>query len=67
MTGLQFDTIVGNQNELEKKVNYLYEKIEQLSRLVNLLCSKTVVISDVDKEIEKIRIDMNSLKDEKEA
>ena len=67
MTGLQFDTIVSNQNELKKKVDYLIEKIEQLSRLVGILCSKTVVISDVDKEVEKIKIDVKSLIDEKEA
>ncbi len=66
MTGEQFDLIIG-------RINYLIGEVDELKKVVNTnneilksLVSKTVVISDVDKQIESLKLDIKSLIDEQE-
>lgn len=67
MTGLQFDTIVSKLNSLEDKINKLESQVDTYNRVLNILTSKAIVISDVDKELEQLKLDVKSLKDEMEV
>lgn len=67
MTNYEYDKLFSEVTKLSKKVDDLSKiattvelKLEELSR-------KTIVISDVQKDIDNLKVEVNSLKDEKEV
>lgn len=67
MTEKQFDIIVTKLVRLEESVENLSMQIYAQAKELELLNSKTVTVSDVGNEIVKLKLDIQSLKDEKEA
>ena len=66
MTGEQFDLIIGRINYLMGEVDELKKAVNTNNEVLKSLVGKTVVISDVDKQIESIKLDIKSLIDEQE-
>lgn len=66
MTGEQFDLIIGRINYLIGEVDELKKAVNTNNEVVKSLVNKTVVISDVDKQIESLKLDIKSLIDEQE-
>lgn len=67
MIDKQIDYLVSLISRQNKILSELSERVKSLSDNVKNLENKTVVISDVDKEITQLKIDVKSLVDEKEA
>lgn len=66
MTSKQYDTLVTRLSKLEETMKCI---VDYQTKILNTLSSfndKTVVVSDVNKEIEKLKTDIKSLKDEEE-
>lgn len=67
MTLKQFDTLYLKLDELSKRVTSLEEQLTLTNKLTKQLTDKTIVITSLDQDIEKLKIDIASLIDEKEA
>ena len=67
MTLKQFDTLYLKLDELSKHVASLEEQLTLTNKLTKQLTDKTLVITSLDKDIDKLKIDIASLIDEKEA
>lgn len=67
MTDQQFDYLLALVVKQNRLIENLVDKINALSLALDKLSTKTIVISDVDKQVEQLKIDVASLKDEQEA
>lgn len=67
MTNQQFDYLLALVVKQNRLIENLVDKINALSLALDKLSTKTIVISDVDKQVEQLKIDVASLKDEREA
>lgn len=67
MTNQQFDYLLSLVIKQQRLIENLVDRVETLSQEISKLSDKTIVISDVDEQIEQLKIDVASLKDEREA
>lgn len=67
MTNQQFDYLLSLVIKQNRLIENLADRINVLSSEIDTLSAKTIVISDVDRQLEQIKIDLASLKDEQEA
>lgn len=66
MTNKQYDTLVTRLSKLEETMKCIVDYQIQILNTLSSFNSKTMVVSDVDKEIEKLKTDIKSLQDEEE-
>ncbi len=64
MTQKQFDTIHLALAKLEERVTKLEKTAKEQLEMTKALNDKTLVISDVNREIEVLKVDVDSIKDE---
>lgn len=67
MTNQQFDYLLSLVIKQNRLIENLVDKINVLSSEIDTLSAKTIVVSDIDKQIEQLKINVASLKDEQEA
>lgn len=67
MTNYEYDKLFNEVMKLSKNVSDLTKVITKVEIKLEELSRKTLVITDVNKEIEQLKIEVNSLKDEKEV
>lgn len=67
MTNQQFDYLLSLVIKQSKLIDALINRISSMEISIETLCSKTIVVTDIDKDIEQLKIDVKSLKDEQEA
>ena len=67
MTNQQFDYLLALVVKQNRLIENLVDKISALSLALDKLSTKTIVVSDIDKQVEQLKIDVASLKDEQEA
>lgn len=66
MTNKQYDTLVTRLSKLEETMKGIVDYQIQILNTLSSFNDKTIVVSDVNKEIEKLKTDIKSLKDEEE-
>lgn len=67
MTNYEYDKLFSEVTKLSKKVDYLSKIATKVELKLEELSRKTIVISDVQKDIDNLKVEVNSLKDEKEV
>lgn len=67
MTNQQFDYLLSLVIKQNRLIENLVDRINVLSSEIDTLSAKTIVVSDIDKQIEQLKINVASLKDEQEA
>lgn len=67
MTNQQFDYLLSLVIKQNRLIENLVDRINVLSSEIDTLSAKTIVVSDIDKQVEQLKLDVASLKDEKEA
>lgn len=67
MTQKQYDALYLQIKSLSEQITFMRKKLEQLDSNIVALNSKTLVVTTLDKEVEKLKIDVQSLRDEQEA
>nr|DAY14443.1 MAG TPA: hypothetical protein [Caudoviricetes sp.] len=67
MTNYEYDKLFNEVMKLSKNVSDLTKVITKVEIKLEELSRKTLVITDVNKEIEQLKVEVNSLKDEKEV
>lgn len=67
MTNQQFDYLLSLVVKQNRLIENLADRINALSLELDKLSAKTIVVSDIDKQVEQLKIDVASLKDEREA
>lgn len=67
MTNQQFDYLLSLVIKQNRLIENLVDRINVLSSGIDTLSAKTIVVSDIDKQVEQLKIDIASLKDEREA
>jgi len=65
MTKNEYDSIASIISKNNKLLSLVDEKLTTLIVKVNELTSKTVVITSIDKEMEKLKLEIECLKDER--
>lgn len=66
MRGDQFDRIMVALNSLDKRFSLLVDEFTKVRQRLEKLENKTMFVSNVDKEIEQMKLDIKALIDEKE-
>ena len=66
MTNKQYDTLVTRLSKLEETMKNIVDYQTKIFDTLSSFNDKTIVVSDVNKEIEKLKTDIKSLKDEEE-
>lgn len=66
MTGNQFDSVMSTLLNVVERQEKLIELVNKQNEILTTLANKTVVINAVDKELEALRLDIKSLRDEQE-
>lgn len=66
MTNKQYDTLITRLSKLEETTKGIVDYQIQILNTLSSFNDKTIVVSDVNKEIEKLKTDIKSLKDEEE-
>lgn len=66
MTSKQYDTLVTRLSKLEETMKGIVGYQIEILNTLSSFNDKTIVVSDVNKEIEKLKTDIKSLKDEEE-
>lgn len=66
MTNKQYDTVITRLSKLEETMKSIVDYQIEILNTLSSFNDKTVVVSDVNKEIEKLKTDIKSLKDEEE-
>lgn len=66
MTSKQYDTLVTRLSKLEEIMKGIVGYQIEILNTLSSFNDKTIVVSDVNKEIEKLKTDIKSLKDEEE-
>lgn len=67
MTNYEYDKLFSEVTKLSKKVDDLSKIAAKVELKLEELSRKTIVISDVQKDIDNLKVEVNSLKDEKEV
>lgn len=67
MTNYEYDKLFSEVTKLSKKVDDLSKIATKVEFKLEELSRKTIVISDVQKDIDNLKVEVNSLKDEKEV
>ena len=67
MTNQQFDYLLSLVVKQNRLIENLVDRVNTLSLELDKLSTKTIVVSDIDKQVERLKIDVASLKDEQEA
>ena len=67
MTDRQYDRLISEFRILQEDVRKIENTLVTLYNKIVNLTQKTIVISDVDKQIKQLKVDIESIKDEKEA
>lgn len=67
MTNYEYDKLFSEVTKLSKKVYDLSKIATKVELKLEELSRKTIVISDVQKDIDNLKVEVNSLKDEKEV
>lgn len=67
MTNYEYDKLFSEVAKLSKKVDNLSKIATKVELKLEELSRKTIVISDVQKDIDNLKVEVNSLKDEKEV
>lgn len=67
MTNYEYDKLFSEVTKLSKKVDDLGKIATKVELKLEELSRKTIVISDVQKDIDNLKVEVNSLKDEKEV
>lgn len=67
MTNQQFDYLLALVVKQNRLIENLVDKISVLSLALDKLSTKTIIVSDIDKQVEQLKIDVASLKDEQGA
>jgi len=65
MTKNEYDSIASIISKNNKLLSLVDEKLTTLIVKVNELTSKTVVVTSIDKEMEKLKLEIECLKDER--
>lgn len=66
MTNKQYDTVITRLSKLEEAMKYIVGHQIEILNTLSSFNDKTIVVSDVNKEIEKLKTDIKSLQDEEE-
>ena len=66
MTNKQYDTVITRLSKLEETMKSIVDYQTKILDTLSSFNDKTIVVSDVNKEIEKLKTDIKSLKDEEE-
>lgn len=66
MTNKQYDTLITRLSKLEETMKCIVGHQIEILNTLSSFNDKTIVVSDVNKEIEKLKTDIKSLKDEEE-
>lgn len=67
MTNYEYDKLFSEVTKLSKNVDDLSKIATKVELKLEELSRKTIVISDVQKDIDNLKVEVNSLKDEKEV
>jgi len=67
MTNYEYDKLFSEVTKLSTKVDDLSKIATKVELKLEELSRKTIVISDVQKDIDNLKVEVNSLKDEKEV
>lgn len=67
MTNQQFDYLLSTVIKQSRLIEALINRVSSMETSMETLCSKTIVVTDLDKEVSQLKIDVKALKDEKEA
>ena len=67
MTERQYDRLISEFRKLQEIIQNLNNTLIPLYTEIAALSKKTLVVSDVDKQIEQLKVEIESIKDEKEA
>lgn len=67
MTQREYDALYNQIQALTVQQQHCVTLLGQLSSRLTELEAKTLVITDVDKDIAKLKVDVQALKDEQEA
>lgn len=66
MRGDQFDRIMVTLKAMDKTMSILVDEFTKVRQRLEKLEGKTMFVSNVDKEIERMKLDIKALIDEKE-
>lgn len=66
MTNTQYDTLITRLSKLEETMKCIVSHQIEILNTLSSFNDKTIVVNDVNKEIEKLKTDIKSLKDEEE-
>ena len=67
MTERQYDRLISEFRKMQEVIQNLNNTLIPIYTEIANLSKKTIVISDVDKQIEQLKVEIESIKDEKEA
>lgn len=67
MTPLQHEQIVQMLMSITNRLDDFGNRLRNLENAIAKLSDKTIVITDINKEIEQLKIKVSSLEDEKEV
>lgn len=67
MTQVQYDRIIQQLNSIDGKLANMENLLQLLSNMCTQLNDKTLIVTNLDKEIETLKLEFNALKDEQEA
>ena len=66
MTNIQYDTLITRLSNLEETTKGIVNYQIQILNTLSSFNDKSIVVNDVNKEIEKLKTDIKSLQDEEE-
>lgn len=67
MTQVQYDRVIQQLNSIDDKIANIENLLQLLSNMCTQLNDKTLIVTNLDKEIETLKLEFNALKDEQEA
>lgn len=67
MTQVQYDRVIQQLNSIDGKIANIENVLQILSNMCAQLNDKTLIVTNLDKEIETLKLELNALKDEQEA
>ena len=67
MTDRQYDKLICEFRKLQEDVKNIENTLVTVYDKVANLAQKTIVINDVDEQLKQLKVDIESIKDEKEA